>query len=416
MGGHVDPRFARVREVFDRHFADGEELGAAFTVHLRGEPVVDLWGGVADRRSGRAWERDTPVLTYSCSKAVTATVLLLLAQRGLVDLAAPVADVWPEFAAAGKAGVRVEHLLTHQAGLPVLEDAVPVADFEDQAAIADRLARQTPLWEPGTAHGYHALTYGFLVGEVVRRATGRSVGELVATEIAGPLGLDLWLGAPDEVAARAARLSAGERPSPTTGTPEDPKAGTSEESEAGPSEESVAGTSEGPEAGTSEDLVAAMARDALDPHSLMNRALGNPPIHKLKGGANHPVILRAGWPALGVVTTARSLSAFYDALISGRLLTPGTLDDALRRRVNGPDRVLRIPSSFGLGYMRPALAFRTPARGECGAFGHTGLGGFLGLGDPEHGLAVGYTMNRMSNAVTGSLRALHLTEAVYAAL
>ncbi|MEU0570503.1 serine hydrolase domain-containing protein, partial [Nonomuraea sp. NPDC005983] len=209
---HCDPRFARVREVFERHFAEGEELGAAFAVYLDGELVVDLWDGVADRHTGRRWQEDTPAFAYSCTKAITATVLLQLAERGLVDVTGPVTQVWPEFASGGKAGVTVEHLLTHQAGLPVVESPVPVEEFGDLAAIASRLAGQRPLWEPGTAHGYHALTYGFLVGEVVRRVTGKSVGDLVAAEIAGPLGLDLWLGAPDEVIARTARLTAGDRP------------------------------------------------------------------------------------------------------------------------------------------------------------------------------------------------------------
>ncbi|MBF8192770.1 beta-lactamase family protein, partial [Nonomuraea sp. K274] len=205
---HCDPRFARVREVFERHFAEGEELGAAFAVYLDGELVVDLWDGVADRHTGRPWERDTPVFAYSCTKAIAATVLLRLADQGLVDVGAPVARVWPEFAAEGKAEITVEHLLTHQCGLPALEEPVPVEEFEDQAAIAARLARQAPIWEPGTAHGYHALTYGFLVGEVVRRVTGKSVGELVAAEIAGPQDLELWVGAPDTVINRTARLQA----------------------------------------------------------------------------------------------------------------------------------------------------------------------------------------------------------------
>ncbi|HEY9524543.1 MAG TPA: serine hydrolase domain-containing protein, partial [Thermopolyspora sp.] len=209
--GHCEPRFARVREVFDRHFAEGQELGAAFAVFLDGVPVVDLWGGVADARTGREWDRDTPVLAYSCTKAVTATALLRLAERGQIDVRGPVAEVWPEFAANGKAGVTIEHLLTHQAGLPAIDDPVPAEEFEDQPAIADRLARQAPIWAPGTAHGYHALTYGFLVGEVIRRVTGKPVGEVVAAEIAEPRGLEMWLGAPGDVAARAARLKAGAR-------------------------------------------------------------------------------------------------------------------------------------------------------------------------------------------------------------
>lgn len=373
---YCDPRFSRVREVFEQQFADGLELGAAFAVHLDGELVVDLWGGVADRHSGRAWAGDTPAFAYSCTKALTATVVL-----GLVnDVGTRVARYWPEFAAAGKSEVTVEHLLTHAAGLPVIEERVPVEEFEDQAAIAGRLARQTPLWEPGTAHGYHALTYGFLLGEVVRRMTGASVGELVAADIAGPLGLELWVGAPDEVIERAAMLSAG-APAESTATAGSP-----------------------------------VAEAAGDPDSLMNRAMANPGIHRLKGGANHPVILRAGWPGAGMVTTARGLAGFYRALIAGELLPAATLRDAVRRRVEGPDRVLLVDSSFGLGYARPALTFLTPPKGADTAFGHAGMGGALGLGDPERGLAMGYVMNRMAGSDAEHLRAYRLAEAVYDAL
>ncbi|MDH2425227.1 serine hydrolase [Sphaerisporangium sp. TRM90804] len=401
--GVCDPRFTRVREVFEGHFAQGLELGAAFTVHLDGEPVVDLWDGVADRHTGRPWERDTPALAYSCTKAVTATALLLQAERGLVDVGAPVAEVWPEFAARGKERVTVEHLLTHQAGLPVMEQEIPLEEFEDQPAMADRLARQEPLWEPGTAHGYHALTYGFLVGEVIRRVTGKTAGEVVAREIAGPLGLELWLGAPGDVAARAARLSAGERAVPAKDAP--PGGGT---------------TGQGPMPAPAEEMAGDPVYEAFmasqDKNSLMNRALGNPNPNRLKGGANHPVIMRAGWPAMGVVTTARGLAGFYSALIAGRILKPETLQDATRRRVRGPDRVLILDSSFGLGYMRPALTFLTPAKGAETAFGHTGLGGFLGLGDPAHGLAMGYTMNKLANSLSGSMRSYLLAEAVYDSL
>ncbi|GII60565.1 esterase [Sphaerisporangium krabiense] len=372
--GHCDPRFDRVRRVFDDNFARGEELGAAFAVHLHGEPVVDLWDGVADRHTGRPWERETPVLTYSCTKAVTATVLLWLAERGLVDLRAPVAKVWPEFAAHGKDGITVEWLLTHEAGLPVVEQDVPVAEFEDQPAIAARLAGQSPLWTPGAAHGYHALTFGFLTGEVIRRVAGATAGEIVAREIAGPRGLDLWLGAPDDVAARAARMSAGE---PAGGI----------------------GASAG-FPGHSKD-------------GLMTRALGNPNPNKLKGGGNHPVIMRAGWPAMGMVATARGLAGFYRDLVAGEIVARETLEYGTRVRVSGPDRVMLVDSAYGLGFMRPSMYFLTPRKGAETAFGHTGLGGALGLGDPRRGLAMAYTMNRMMTTGPGALRAYRLASAVY---
>ncbi|AQZ65916.1 Esterase A [[Actinomadura] parvosata subsp. kistnae] len=411
---HCDPRFSRVREVFERHFADGEELGAAFAVYLDGELVVDLWGGVADRHTGRPWERDTPVFAYSCTKAVTAAVLLQLAERGLVDVTAPVAEVWPEFAANGKAGITVEHVLTHQAGLPALEEPVPVEEFEDQPAIAARLARQAPLWEPGTAHGYHALTYGFLVGEVVRRVTGKSVGELVSAEIAGPLGLELWVGAPDPVIERTARLTAGERGRLVT--TETPPPGAQPDGEMADGAAADGAVADGAAAGGPErttEAVAEMTRLALDPGSLMNRALGNPAMNLLKGGANNPVILRAGWPAAGMVTTARGLAGFYRALIAGEILRPETLQDALRPRVKGPDRTLYLGTSFGLGFMRPSMTFmvRSPS-----AFGHSGAGGSIGVGDPERGLAIAYVMNKMASAISGNLRGHRLLQAVYDSL
>ncbi|MEV0620334.1 serine hydrolase domain-containing protein [Nonomuraea sp. NPDC050404] len=387
---HCHPRFSRVREVFDRHFADGEELGAAFAVYLDGELVVDLWDGIADRHTGRRWERETPAFAYSCTKAITAAVLLQLVERGLVDVRAPVADLWPEFAARGKAATTVEHLLSHQAGLPVVEEPVPVEEFEDHQAIAARLAGQSPLWEPGSAHGYHALSYGFLVGEVIRRVTGKPVGELVAAELAGPLELEMWVGAPDDVIARTARLKAAERPRPGQIPPV---------TEA--------------EKGRPQDLVAEMTRAALDPESLMNQALGNPAMNLVKGGANNPVILRAGWPAAGVVTTARGLAGFYRALVGGDLVRPETLTEALRPRVEGPDRVLYLDTSFGLGFMLPSLMFLMPSRT---AFGHSGMGGSIGMGDPGRGLAVGYVMNKMANAITGNLRGLRLVQAVYDSL
>ncbi|MEV1239562.1 serine hydrolase domain-containing protein [Nonomuraea sp. NPDC050022] len=404
---HCDPRFSRVREVFERHFADGLELGAAFAVYLDGELVVDLWDGVADRRTERPWEADTPVFAYSCTKAIAATVLLQLAERGLVDVTAPVAEVWPEFGVRAKQRVTVEHLLSHQAGLPALDERVPVAEFEDQPAIAARLAGQRPIWRPGSAHGYHALTYGFLVGEVVRRVTGKSVGELVAAEIAGPLGLDLWVGAPDDVIARAARLTA----EPSPGSESDRRLPAPETG--GGQARRAPGALPRTPIGPPKDPIAAIAMAAKDPDSLMNRTMGNPRIQDLQGGANNPVMLRAGWPAVGLVTTARSLAAFYRSLLAGDLLRPETLTDAIRPRASGPDQVLLLESAFGLGFMRPGMSFFVPS---VTAFGHTGVGGSIGLADPKYGVAAGYVMNKMADVFSGNQRAIRLMEAVYRSL
>jgi CubicO group peptidase (beta-lactamase class C family) len=403
---HCDPKFSQVREVFERNFAEGTELGAAFAVYLDGELVVDLYDGIADRRTERPWEHDTPVFAYSCTKAITATVLLQLAERGLVDVSAPVAEVWPEFAVRGKQHITVEHLLSHQAGLPALDETVPVEEFEDLPAIAARLAGQRPIWRPGTAHGYHALTYGFLVGEVVRRVTGKSVGELVAAEISGPLGLDLWVGAPDEVIEKAARLSAEPAPGSETG-------GGTGGGGAAARGQRPAGAPRVSPIGPPKDPIAAIAAAAQDPKSLMNRAMGNPDMQALQGGANNPVILRAGWPAAGLVTTARSLAGFYRALLKGDLLRPETLADALRPRVTGPDQILLLESSFGLGYMRPGMTFFLPS---VTAFGHTGMGGSIGLADPKHGLAAGYVMNKLADVFSGNSRAIRLMDAVYRSL
>ncbi|XRQ03576.1 serine hydrolase domain-containing protein [Actinomadura welshii] len=387
--GHCDPAFTRVREVFEENFAQGRELGAAVAVYAGDRKVVDLWGGVADRRTGRGWLPDTPCFAFSCTKAVTATAALLLAERGEYRLDGPVAGWWPEFGAAGKEGATAEHLLTHQVGLPAFARPVSAEDAADPAALAAELAAQEPEWTPGEAHGYHALTYGWLAGEIVRRLSGRTVGEFVKDEFTR--GLDLWIGAPGDVIERAAKLSAGRR----VQGGDAPKVPDSLKSMGG-------------------DLLARLAAAYTDPQSTMNRSLSNP--HPGKGGYNNPVVLRAGWPSAGMLTTAPALAAFYRDLVAGRILRMETLRDAIRPRVSGPDRTMLIDSAFGLGFMRPAQTFFAPAAGRESAFGHTGAGGSIGLGDPDAGLAVAYLPNMMSDMAAGDLRAYRLTEAAYASL
>ncbi|GAA1072239.1 serine hydrolase domain-containing protein [Nocardiopsis composta] len=389
--GTCAPEFSRVRKVFENNFARGLETGAAITVHIGDEKVVELWGGLADHRTGRRWERDTPCFAFSCTKALTAAAALRTAERGGHDLGAPVASWWPGFDAAGKAGVTGEHLLSHQAGLPAFARPVAAEEAADPAAMAELLAGQAPEWEPGTAHGYHTFTYGWLAGEIVRRLDGRTVGGYVADEIAGPLGLDLWVGAPDPVLDRTARLTSSKADADRGGA--------------------AAGA---PPAG--DDPLSRMKRAAQDPESLFSRSFAQPDVSGVPGRFNNRGVLAAGWPAAGVVATATGLAGFYRDLLAGRVIAPETLHDAVRPRVGGPDRVLVLESAFGLGFMRPSLTFAVPRAARQGAFGHTGSGGSIGLADVDHGISLGYVVNGLGAQLSGGMRSMRLVKAVYDSL
>jgi CubicO group peptidase (beta-lactamase class C family) len=382
--GHCDRRFSRVAAVFGRHFERGEDTGAALCVYQGDDLVVDLWAGQADPRAGRRWQRDTPCLAFSCAKAVTAVSALRLAEAGACDLDGPAAAWWPEFAAAGKEHATGVHLLSHQAGLPAFRDPVTVAEAADPAALAARLAAQPPEWEPGTAHGYHALTYGWLAGELVRRLAGQTVGEYLAEHIAGPHGLDLWLGGPAEVITRAARISRGPAGSSSAQRTGDPWSG----------------------------VIAGAAGEEV--RDLARRAFGNPDPTSVPGGSNSVAVLSAGWPASGLLATAAGLAGFYRLLLAGHIISPATLRSALTPRATGPDRVLGVSAAYGLGFMLPSEAFWVPAAGRPGAFGHSGLSGATSLGDTASGLAIGYVTSRMGIGATAGTRAARLVSAVYA--
>jgi CubicO group peptidase (beta-lactamase class C family) len=381
VNGDCDPRFAAVAEVFAASFAAGRELGGAVSVVADGQLVVDMWAGTADHRTGRRWQRDTPCLGFSSIKAVTATCALLLADRGFLDLDAPVATYWPEFRATG---VTTRHLLTHRAGLPALATPATLDEANDATAMAARLAGQAPVWTPGEAHGYHAMTFGWLVGEVVRRISGQRVGAFARSEVTA--GLDLWIGAPPEAVDRAARL-VSRLPSDRAGTP----------------------------LGAPRIPVAPLAAALADPSSLAHAALLNPPLLASPANANRRDVLAAEWPATGGLTTASALARWYSRLLAGKILSAEALTAALVPHSRGEDRVLLMESAFGLGYMLPSTVFPVPAAGAA-AFGHTGAGGSIGMADPAHGVSLAYLTNRLGSGVSADSRSTDLLNALYASL
>jgi CubicO group peptidase (beta-lactamase class C family) len=379
IGGTCATGFEAVRDAFEANFVDPGELGAAVAVVVDGDPVVDLWGGLADAHTGRVWEKQTPVLVYSATKGPATVVALRLWDQGLLDIDAPVAEVWPEFAAAGKGAVTTRHLLTHQAGLPVFDDPITFAECHDPDLVAARLAGQTPHWEPGTAHGYHPLTWGWLVGELVRRVTGRSVGRVLSEEVTGPLGLDFWIGLPPEREAAVARLAPG-RFDLAGADPDDPA------------------------------LV--FAASILDVTSLTFRAFANPPGQFDVESFNAPELHQAEWPAANGIGTARALAGLYGELACDRVLPPAVLDEASCPQVSGPDRVLAVDTSFGLGF---SLHSTMTAHGP-ESFGHEGAGGSVAFADRTGGMGFAYVMNQLTATLGADKRSRRLVEAVYASL
>ncbi|MEV8562029.1 serine hydrolase domain-containing protein [Streptomyces sp. NPDC051917] len=382
IDGEVEAGFERVREAFAANFSQRGDIGAAVCVYQYGRPVVDLWGGIADLETGRPWTRDTLQLVYSATKGATATAAHMLAERGALDLDAPVAKYWPEFAAHGKADIPVRWLLSHQAGLIALDQPVPLNQALAWHPMVAALAAQRPLWTPGTGHGYHGRTWGWLVGEVIRRVSGRTPGRFFAEEIAAPLGLEFFIGLPAAERDRVSRM-VYRRPDVDLTT--------------------VAAESIPDEL---RELVAAWR----DPNSFSNRAYAVTEPAEID--FDSPEVQAAELPASNGIGTARALARMYAALIGKvngfRLLTPETLKAATKEQASGKDQVMVIPSRFSAGYMLPTEAM--PMTGP-DAFGHTGRGGSLGFADPEHGIAFGYVMNHIIGG-TDDVRAASLVDAV----
>jgi CubicO group peptidase (beta-lactamase class C family) len=384
--GTCDARFQRVREVFAQQFSDPQEVGAAVCVTLEGRTVVDLWAGHGDAARTRPWTPDTIVNLFSTTKGMTSLCAHRLVDQGRLDLDAPVARYWPEFAQADKGGIPVRWLLDHSAALPAIEAPLPSAAIYDWDAMTSALAAQAPWWEPGTAHGYHALTFGWLVGEIVRRISGRSLGTYFRDEIAGPLGADFRIGTPEDLDARTAELIPAPMPKP----------------------------------GDGDNLLAAILANAK-PFAL--KAFMNPFV--LPQAFNARAWRAAEIPAANGHGSARALARIYGAVARGTLdgvtvLSRDAIDDARTIRRDGPDLVIPLPTRYGAGFQVGTDAEPIgppPVAGRAGAFGHSGAGGSLGFCDPELQLGFGYAMNRMEMGLfLIGPRATALMNAAYASL
>ncbi|MFD8567603.1 serine hydrolase domain-containing protein [Streptomyces sp. NPDC059639] len=388
MNGTTDPRFEGVRTAFAENFTARGERGAAVVVYEAGHKVVDLYAGSRNIEGvgvgeGPRWEPGTAQILRSATKGVAAAALLLLHQRGELDLDAPVGAYWPAFKAHGKEHARVRDVLAHRAGVPALDRPLTPAEAADPERGAAAVAAQAPFWAPGTDHGYHAQTYGWLVAELVRRVTGDDIGTFVAREIAAPVAADVWIGLPDAQAHRAGRV--------------------------GPVEAPV--TAGGLRARPSRRLAAAYG----DPHSLTRRAFGSV---DPAPDENDPAYRAAQLAGSNGIGTADGLARLYASLIGEvdggrRLFTPETVRLARTEASSGPDRVLVVPTRFGLGHMLHGVA--SPLLGP-GSFGHPGRGGALGFADPESCIAFGYVTNGMRTGVTADPRAQALVRAVREAL
>jgi CubicO group peptidase (beta-lactamase class C family) len=384
INGLCDERFTPVREALADNFRERGELGAAVAVVADGRPVVDLWGGWADVACTRRWERDTQVAVFSVGKAMATVCLLMLVERGAIELDAPVAAAWPRFAANGKGETTVRMLLAHRAGLPAIRRLVPDDAPYDWELMTKALADERPWWQPGSAHGYHVNTFGFLVGELVRRAAGLSIGKFFRREVAEPLAADFHFGFAPEHDSRTAEFTFS-----TTSHEPEPVDGGRE-----------------PEIDDRRRL-------------LLARAYLNPPGLSGVGTVNTRAWRGAEIPSANGHATARAIARVYSALAAGgaidgvRLLSAQTIDEATAEASSGEDFVLGRPSRFGLGFQltQPERSLGPNAR----SFGHFGAGGSLGFADPDARLSFGYAMNR-SGPRWQNPRNRALIDAVYESL
>jgi CubicO group peptidase (beta-lactamase class C family) len=372
--GHCDPRFAALRATLAEQIASGNELGASIVLNIDGENVVDIWGGHADEARTQPWHRDTITNVWSSTKTVAALAILIQVSRGKLDVDAPVADYWPEFAQNGKQGVKVKHLLSHTSGVSGWDQPVTGDDIFDLPTAVARLEKQAPWWEPGTASGYHAINYGHLLGELIRRTAGKSMKRFVADEIAGPLRADFQIGADEKDWPRIA---------PVVPPPPAPF-----------------------------DLT------QMDPDSPAVKTFTGPPLDATQ--ALRPEWRRADMAGVNGHGNARSLAQILSTVTrgGGQLLSAETVDQIFDVQADGTDLVIGIPLRFGTGYGLTGGGTATSVpwlpQGKICFWG--GWGGSIGLMDLDRKVTFTYVMNKMGAGILGSDRTEAYVRAAYKAL
>ena len=371
IAGLAPTRFAAVKDAFAASFEAGEELGARFTLVEAGETVLDIWAGHADRDRTRPFDADTLTPIFSTTKAIAALLIARLVDAGRLDYGQTVASVWPEFAQAGKGAITVEQVMSHQEGLSGFPDRMDPALWFDWEAICAKLAAMTPLWPPGTASGYHPITYGYLAGEIFRRVDGRTMGQALRRDLAEPFDLDLWIGLPDAEFGRVAEL---QRPKAL------------------------------PDFGQRNEATRAAF---LTPWSQ-------------PGGMGEAALRRFSLPSATGQATALALARLMGALADGgwldgeTILSPALIAEAARSRIRGQDLVLPFEMSWGAGFMRNETVHPWGPGNE--TFGHSGWGGSCAFADPQARLGGAYVMNRQSTDLLNDGRPRRLIEAAYASL
>lgn len=372
VSGFAAPGFEIVKDAFTANFASRGEVGAAFAAYLDGKPVVDLWGGVADQSTQKPWSEDTLSIIFSGTKGVVALAVLMLVDRGKISLEEPVATYWPQFAAAGKERITVGEMMSHQAGLPYVEAQLAPESLLDPQGLAELLAKQAPAWPGESRVTYHALTYGWLCGELVRRVTGETVGELVRKEIAAPLDAEIWIGLPAEHEARVSTLCMHES--------------------------------------------FATAELGLGPGA---PRFMNPPTFDEPLPWNEARIHATEIPGANGITNARSMAAMYGCLACGgslgevRLLDAETIALGSRERSRARDALAPESLAFGVGFeLQTERVTLGPAHA---AFGHTGAGGSCHGAWPSHRVGFSYVMNQMREELDDD-RSRSLLAALYAAV